>query len=421
MNGDFIAALRQIEKEKEIPFETLVTTLELAIGKAYKKNYAVSGEVVVNIDVNKSASQFKVTAEKLVVDRVTNGHAEVSLIAAREKKADVKLGDYVTYPVSPDSFGRIAAQTARQVMMQDVRDTERKRVYDEYSAKVGEVFNGIVQRRDGDSVYINIGAKLEAVLPPKEQVPGEPYRFNDRIKVYLLDVQKPELGAKVIVSRSHPSLIRRLFELEVPEIHDGTVEIKSVAREAGSRSKIAVYASDEKVDPVGACVGHRGGRVQAVVSELYDERIDIIRWNADIKQFVAESLSPAKSASVTVYEDKKSCFVVVPDNQLSLAIGKSGQNVRLAARLTGWRIDIRSESQVVRAAFEKAESEVESEKLAEGRPQTAPLQPERADVRESVPKAVANVAVQEEPDEAISYAEDITITADMLRDFDEED
>ena len=421
MNGDFIAALRQIEKEKEIPFETLVSTLEMAIAKAYKKNYAVSGNVVVSIDVNKSASQFKVTAEKLVVEVVTNGHAEVNLTHAREKKADAVLGEYVVYPVSPDSFGRIAAQTARQVMMQDVRETERRRVFDEYSAKVGEVFNGIVQRREGDSVYINIGAKLEAVLPPKEQVPGEPYRFNDRIKVYLLDVQKPELGAKVIVSRSHPSLIRRLFELEVPEIHDGTVEIKSVAREAGSRSKIAVYASDEKIDPVGACVGHRGGRVQAVVSELYDERIDIIRWNADIKQFVAESLSPAKSASVTVYEDKKSCFVVVPDNQLSLAIGKSGQNVRLAARLTGWRIDIRSESQMVRAAFEKAESDVESEKGSAPAHRAPAASVERPDVREVQKAPLVPAAMEEEKDDAISYAEDITITADMLRDFDEED
>jgi len=421
MNGDFIAALRQIEKEKEIPFETLVSTLEMAIAKAYKKNYAVSGNVVVSIDVSKSASQFKATAEKLVVETVTNGHAEVSLAHAREKKADAVLGDYVVYPVSQDSFGRIAAQTARQVMMQDVRETERRRVYDEYSSKVGDVFNGIVQRREGDSVYINIGAKLEAVLPPKEQVPGEPYRFNDRIKVYLLDVQKPELGAKVIVSRSHPSLIRRLFELEVPEIHDGTVEIKSVAREAGSRSKIAVYAADEKIDPVGACVGHRGGRVQAVVSELYDERIDIIRWNADIKQFVAESLSPAKSASVTVYEDKKSCFVVVPDNQLSLAIGKSGQNVRLAARLTGWRIDIRSESQMVRSAFEKAEADVQAESeppLSRRSPASAV---ERPDVREPRKLAVEAEVVEEDKDDAISYAEDITITADMLRDFDEED
>jgi N utilization substance protein A len=210
--------------------------------------------------------------------------------------------------------------------------------------------------------------------------------------------------------------------LEVPEIHDATVEIKSVAREAGSRSKIAVYASDEKIDPVGACVGHRGGRVQAVVSELYDERIDIIRWNADIKQFVAESLSPAKSASVTVYEDKKSCFVVVPDNQLSLAIGKSGQNVRLAARLTGWRIDIRSESQVVRAAFEKVESDGEAEPV--GGPQRPPHSAvvERNDVRENTKVMPEPVATAAEPDDdAISYAEDITITADMLRDFDEED
>ena len=235
-------------------------------------------------------------------------------------------------------------------MMQEFRETEREKVFDEYNAKIGEVATGIVQRTEMGNVYINIG-KLEALLPKQEQVPTEPYRFNDRIKVYLLEVRKSTRGPQVIVSRSHPSLIRRLFELEVPEIADGSVLIKSVAREAGARSKIAVASEDDKIDPVGACVGHRGARVQAVVSELYDEKIDIVRWSADVKQFVAESLSPAKSVQVRVNEEKKSCFVLVPDNMLSLAIGKSGQNVRLAARLTGWRIDIRSESQEVKAAF----------------------------------------------------------------------
>ncbi len=348
MNADFIEALRQIEKEKEIPFATLLKTLEVALGKAYKKHYGVTGDVIVHIDTSKNA--FKFSAEKIVVEAVENEHAEMTLATAYKFKSDAVVGDMIPVTVTPENFGRIAAQTARQVMMQEFRETEREKVFDEYNAKIGEVATGIVQRTEMGNVFINIG-KLEALLPKQEQVPGEPYRFNDRIKVYLLEVRKSTRGPQVIVSRSHPSLIRRLFELEVPEIADGSVLIKSVAREAGARSKIAVASADDKIDPVGACVGHRGARVQAVVAELYDEKIDIVRWSADVKQFVAESLSPAKSVQVKVNEEKQSCFVLVPDSMLSLAIGKSGQNVRLAARLTGWRIDIRSESQEAKAAF----------------------------------------------------------------------
>ena len=401
MNADFIDALRQIEKEKEIPFATLLKTLEVALGKAYKKEYGITGEVVVHIDTTKSS--FKLSAEKLVVDGdVMNSHAEMTLGTAQKFNPEAQVGDMIPVEVSPEHFGRIAAQTARQVMMQEFRETEREKVFDEYNARIGEVATGVVQRHENGNVYINIG-KLEALLPVQEQVPTEPYRFNDRIKVYLLEVRRSSRGPQVIVSRSHPSLIRRLFELEVPEIADGTVVIKSVAREAGARSKIAVMSDDEKIDPVGACVGHRGARVQAVVSELYDEKIDIVRWSPNIQQFVAESLSPAKSVHVKVNEEKKSCFVLVPDNMLSLAIGKSGQNVRLAARLTGWRIDIRSESQEAKAAFAKAAEEVEQEErdklLAESGGG-------RSKVVEDLPK--------DESGRAVSYGEEVTITADML-------
>ncbi|HAH86079.1 MAG TPA: transcription termination/antitermination protein NusA [Armatimonadetes bacterium] len=348
MMGDFIEALRAIEKEKEVPLEVLLETVESALVTAYKKNFAITGDIKVRVESSKTG--FKVYCQKTVVDEVENEHAEIILSEAREIDPDIAVGETIEVEVTPENFGRIAAQTAKQVVMQRIREAEREQVYDEFNEKVGEVVTGIVQRREQRSVFINIG-KIEALLPPNEQVPTEPYRFNDRIKVYILEVRRTPKGPQVIVSRTHPSLIRRLFELEVPEIHDGIVNIKSVAREAGARSKIAVESTDEKVDPVGACVGHRGSRVQAVVSELYDEKVDIVRWHDDPAQLIAESLSPSKVSTVTVNEEEKNALVIVPDNQLSLAIGKAGQNVRLAARLTGWRIDIRSEAQIARTAL----------------------------------------------------------------------
>jgi len=407
MNGDFIEALRQIEKEKDIPFATLLRTLEVALGKAYKRHYGINGDVVVHIDT--SRNKFKFSAEKQVVEEVGNDHAEMTLADARRVKPDAQLGDMVPVELSMENFGRIAAQTARQVMMQEFRETEREKVFDEFNGRIGEVTTGIVQQRKEDgSVVVNIG-KQEALLPPQEQVRSEPYRFNDRIKVYLLEVRRSSRGPQVIVSRSHPSLIRRLFELEVPEIADGTVTIKSVAREPGARSKIAVAAEDGNVDPVGACVGHRGARVQAVVSEMYDEKIDIVRWSPDVRQFVAESLSPAKSVKVQVNEEKQSCFVLVPDNMLSLAIGKSGQNVRLAARLTGWRIDIRSESQQAKDAFAKAAEEVAAEERSLS-----------SAARETQEDGAA-VLPTDETGRAVSYGDEVTITADMLAAFDDEE
>jgi transcription termination/antitermination protein NusA len=355
MNGEFLEALQQIAKEKDIPLETLVETVESALATAYKRNFAtgaeIHGEIRVRIDSSKSANTpFKIFCEKLVVDSVENDYEQISVVEAREHNPDVMAGEVIEIPINPGNFGRIAAQTAKQVMMQRIREAERRKVFDEFNERIGEVMTGVVQRKEGRNVIVNLG-KLDALLPVQEQVESEPYRFNDRIKVYVLEVRETNKGAQVVVSRTHPSLIRRLFELEVPEIADGIVSIKSVAREPGARSKIAVTSRDDKVDPVGACVGHRGSRVQAVVNELYDEKIDIVRWNADAGSFIAEALSPAKAVKATVNEESKSAFVVVPDNQLSLAIGKAGQNVRLAARLTGWRIDIRSEAQVARAAL----------------------------------------------------------------------
>ena len=351
MNGEFIDALQQIAKEKDIPLETLIETVESALATAYKKNYPANTEIKVRIDAHKAAlSPFRVFCERTVVEGPTEDPAEITLDEARKHDPEKMVGELVEEPIELGNFGRIAAQTAKQVVVQRIREAERRKIFDEYNDKVGEVVTGVVQRREGRNVIVNLG-KLDALLPVQEQVETEPYHFNDRIKVYVLEVKETPKGPQVVVSRTHPSLIRRLFELEVPEIADGVVTIKSVAREPGARSKIAVMSRDDKVDPVGACVGHRGSRVQAVVNELYDEKIDIVRWNADTSVFIGEALSPAKAVKVTAKDDDKSAFVVVPDNQLSLAIGKAGQNVRLAARLTGWRIDIRSEAQVARAAL----------------------------------------------------------------------
>ena len=393
MDGDFIEALRAIEKEKDIPLEVLIETVESALVTAYKKNFATIGDVKVRVQSSKIG--FKVFCEKMVVEEVEDSHAEIELSGARKIDPDVAVGDFVELEVTPEDFGRIAAQTAKQVVMQRIREAERDRIFDEYSEKVGEVVTGIVQRREQRNVFVNIG-KIEALLPASEQVPTEPYRFNDRIKVYILEVRRTPKGPQVIISRTHPSLIRRLFELEVPEIHDGIVTLKSVAREAGSRSKIAVSSSDDKVDPVGACVGHRGSRVQAVVNELYDEKIDIVRWHEDTSRFIGESLSPAKVVSVTIDEQAKSAFVIVPDNQLSLAIGKAGQNVRLAARLTGWRIDIRSEAQLARQALTLPEEAQAAEAVAAEEPSAAE-QPQEVAVEIEPTEEASQVEVAIEP------------------------
>ncbi len=355
MNAEFIEALRQIEREKDISFEVLVGALESALVTAYKKSYSTEQEVNLRVDAGTATHSKALRVFRLltVVETVTNPHGEITVENARKIEPEAVLGNTVEELLAPKDFeriGRIAALTAKQVIMQRIREAERDKVFDEYNDKVGEVLTGTVSRREGGNIRIAMG-KLEAILPIKEQVPTERYHFNDRLKIFVVEVRKTSKEPQVIVSRTHPSLIRRLFELEVPEIHDSIVTIKSVAREPGQRSKIAVASRDDRVDAVGSCVGHRGARVQAVVNELYDEKIDIVRWSADNRQFITESLSPARVSSVQLNDEAKSAFVVVPDNQLSLAIGKAGQNVRLAARLTGWRIDIRSESQVAKQAF----------------------------------------------------------------------
>lgn len=342
MSVELITALAQLEREKGISKEVVLEALEAALIKAYSRNFGSAQNVKVH--VNRQTGAVKVYALKAVVESPTDRLVEISLEEARQKNPEYQLGDVVEEEATPKAFGRIAAQTARQVVVQRLREVERGMIFDEYAGREGDIVTGIVQRTENRHVIVDLG-RIEAQLPPTEQMPGEVYRYGDRCKTYVLEVKRSPKGPLVILSRSHPGLLKRLFELEIPEIHDGVVEIKSIAREAGQRSKVAVFSRDANVDAVGACVGPKGMRVQAIVSELRGEKIDIVPWSSDCGQFVASALSPAKVVAVDCKEDGKLARVVVPDYQLSLAIGKEGQNARLAAKLTGWKIDIRSESQ----------------------------------------------------------------------------
>ena len=421
MNAEFLQDLQAIAREKDIPMEVLVETVESALATAYKKNSTQRGEFSVKISQAKgAASLIQVYQERTVVEPSeeyeTDPDFQILLEEARKVKPDAQLGDIISTKVERGGFGRIEAQTAKQVLVQRIREAERKKILDEYSEKIGEVVTGTVSRREGRNVLVNFG-KLDAVMPQSEQVESEPYKLNDRIRVYVLEVREMNKGPQIIVSRTHPSLIRRLFELEVPEIEDGVVTIKSVAREPGARSKIAVTSRDEKVDPVGSCVGHRGSRVQAVVNELYDEKIDIVRWNQDDSLFISEALSPAKSVKVTLSPDDKSAFVVVPDSQLSLAIGKSGQNVRLAARLTGWRIDIRSEAQVAREQLLSMTGLADNE---DGEDEDAPRKTTRKEVAALMNALGESETESEDEDEAETQIEAAVSETESVAESEEE-
>lgn len=340
METSIVEQLRQIALERDLPLEELMSELEDAISIAYRKYANVTGEVSVKLDATKG---WTANVEKEVVGVVEEHSHQISLEAARKLDPKAEVGDFVPMAVDPNRFGRIAASTAKQVLQQKLREAEARRVSKVFDEKLGEIMNGVVSRREGQNVYVTVN-RVEAELPRKEQVPTEPYRPNDRLRVYVVKADGEGRRARVTVSRTHPNLLRKLFEMEVPEIAQGIVVIEAVAREPGQRSKIAVTSTDERVDPIGACIGPRGARVQAVVEELYDEKIDVVPFSTDSKKFLTDALSPAKVNSIKVNEDEKSASVVVPDNQLSLAIGKGGQNVRLAARLTGFKIDIKSES-----------------------------------------------------------------------------
>ena len=346
--AEFFAAIALIEKEKGIPKSYMLEKINQALVSAYKRDHEGVGDNVV-VDANEELGTVRMYVKKDVVETVDNPFTEMSLEEAREKLPHAELGDVIRIEVKTRDFGRIAAQTARQVIIQGMREAERGMIYDEFSSKEHEILTGVVTRIDprsgAASLRIGSGSEAtEAFLAPSEQVRGETYTEGMHLKVYVVEVRRSTKGPQVLISRTHPGLVKRLFELEVPEIYDGTVEVKSIAREAGSRTKLAVWSADSNVDPIGACVGPRGQRVNNIVEELKGEKVDIIKWSENPSEYIAAALSPADVVSVTVHAASKSCRVVVPDDQLSLAIGKEGQNARLAAKLTGWKIDIKPSS-----------------------------------------------------------------------------
>ncbi len=349
MNAEFFGALEQLENEKGIPMDYMLDRVCQALITAYKRDTASTADNVF-VEPDKDKKKIKMYVKKTVVDDVYDPDEEVSLEEAREHSKRADIGDIISIDIKTKEFGRIAAQTAKQVIIQGIREAERGMVLNEFSSKEHEILTAIINRidpRNGNIILemVSQGEKTEAVLSYSEQVRSENLTEGERIKVYVVEVRKGNRGPQVLISRTHPGLVKRLFELEVPEIHDGIVEIKSIAREAGNRTKIAVHSNDENIDPIGACVGPRGCRVGAVVSELFGEKIDIVKYSEDMAQFVSESLSPADVISAKMLGEPKSCRVIVPDDQLSLAIGKEGQNARLAAKLTGCKIDIKPASQ----------------------------------------------------------------------------
>ncbi|MFU0790987.1 transcription termination factor NusA [Virgibacillus proomii] len=342
MSTQLFDAIDNLAKEKGIDKEILLEALEAALISAYKKNFKSATNV--RVELNEETGKMRVFSRKTVVEEVEDTQQELSIDEAKEINPNYEVDDIVEVEVTPKNFGRIAAQAAKQVVTQRVREAERGVIYSEFADREEDVMTGIIQRKDPRFVYVNLG-KIEAKLAESEQMPTEEYNIHDRIKVFVTKVENTSKGPQIYISRSHPGLLKRLFEMEVPEIYDGIVEIKSVAREAGDRSKISVYARDPEIDPVGSCVGQKGQRVQAIVNELKGEKIDIVEWSDDPTIYVSNALSPSKVIKVLVNEEEKATKVIVPDYQLSLAIGKRGQNARLAAKLTGWKIDIKSESE----------------------------------------------------------------------------
>ena len=357
-NKELILALEELEKEKGIKKEELLESIRTALITAYKRNFDALENVDVKID--EQTGETHVYSIKEVMERANDDALEISLEEARKINNQLNLGDNVAVEIVPRDFGRIAAQTAKQVIIQKLRETERNMVFNEYNERKGEIVSGLIQKADKHIVVMDLG-KLEGIMLAKDQIPTERYHVNDKIKGYVVDVERGEKGApQAIISRTHPDFVRKLLEFEIPEIYEGLIEIKSVSRDPGLRSKVAVYSPDENIDPVGSCVGQKGIRIQNVINELHGEKIDVIEWNADPSIFISSALLPAQIMAVDIKEEEKFAQVIVPDDQLSLAIGKAGQNARLAAKLTGWKIDIKSETQFREMLAKKAE---EAEKV----------------------------------------------------------
>ena len=366
VNLDLIEAIKGLVKAKKVDEKIVFDALEMVLLTAYKKESGSNAKT--SVTLNRETGDYHIYEEKTVVEEIDplaeNAINEITVADAKKIDKTYEAGDMLRIEVTPKNFGRVAAQTAKQVMIQKLREAERGSIYDEFSGREGDVITGTVKWSESRTIFVDLG-RVEGILPFAEQIEGEEFHPNDKIKCYVLEVRKTTKGPEIILSRTHPGLLKRLFELEVPEIYSGTVEIKSVVREAGSRSKIAVYAMDPNVDPVGACVGPKGQRVQNIVNELHDEKIDIVRWDEDPAVYIANALSPAKVISVSVWEEEKSSYVIVPDYQLSLAIGKAGQNARLAAKLTGWKIDIKSETQAKEEGFGQAAEEEDDDILGD--------------------------------------------------------
>ncbi len=416
MKSDFLLAITQLSAEKNLPKGVVLTAVESALTSAYKKE-EFSANQNVAVKINPNTGTVEVYAEKTIVEKPTDKRLEITLAEAKKIKSDAKIGEAIMVESTPANAGRIAAQTAKQVILQRLHEAEHSAIFEEYADREGEVVSGIVQRFEAGQVNIDLG-RTEAILPSTEQVRTERYRIGQRLKVVLLQVARTGKGPRVIVSRSHPELLRRLFELEVPEVNNGTVEIKSIAREAGFRSKIAVAAKQEGIDPVGCCVGLRGIRIQNIVSELSGEKIDVVQWSPEPVTFIANALSPAHIVTVEMNKEEQAATVIVPDRQLSLAIGKEGQNARLAAKLTGYRIDIKSASMVetekleaAKAATKSKAEEVKAEPIEaiEAAPSAGEEIPEEIlaeliSPEEEKPETVEEEAIEEEP-EVIPVAE----------------
>ena len=341
---EMLLAMEELEKENGMKPGSLLEAIETALVTAYKRDCDSTADNV-KIVVDKETGDFHVFAEKEVVEEVEDANTQISLEDSKKINKTLEIGDTAQIEIMPKNFGRIAAGTAKQVIIQKIREASREFLYNEFSDRKGEIVSGLIQKADGGIVVVDLG-RLEGVMPLKEQVPTEKYRVNDKIRAYVLDVEKGAKGApQVIISRAHADFVRKLFELEIPEIYEGVIEIKSVSRDAGSRSKVAVYSPNENIDPVGSCVGQKGIRIQNIINELSGEKIDVIEWNEDPSTYIAEALLPAKVMAVDIKDEERFAQVIVPDDQLSLAIGKAGQNARLAAKLTNWKIDIKSESQ----------------------------------------------------------------------------
>ena len=365
MSKELLLVVDAVANEKGVPREVIFDAIEAALASAAKKRYP-DEEVLTRVVIDhkdgsyETFRRWEVVADDVVME---SPDRQIRLMDAVDEAEGVDVGDYIEEQIENPDFGRIAAQAAKQVIVQRIREAERGIIYDEYIEKENEILTAIVKHVEGKNVFVELG-KTEGIIDPGHMMPGEEYALGDRLKVYVLEVQRSSKGPQVLVSRTHPGLVKRLFELEVPEIQSGVVQIKSIAREAGSRTKMAVFSSDPLIDPVGSCVGPRGARVERVVAELKNEKIDIIKWSSDPAEFIANALNPARVLNVIVSDKEKSCRVIVPDNQLSLAIGKEGQNARLAAKLTGWKIDIKSQTQAEQADEEEAAAqEPEAEEI----------------------------------------------------------